>query len=141
MASPIPKRSEHRRRVNKVPGLQKAPGAVRVTVPKPDDNWHPLAREWFLSLRKSGQSQFYEPSDWAYAKIVAHELSTSIETNRPQAMMLTALFAAMADLLVTEGSRRKLRLELQRGKPSVDAEAVEAESDVADIIRLAVAES
>lgn len=135
---PLPKRSDQRRRVNKVPGLQQAAGAKRVPVPQPDGEWHPIARDWFASLAKSGQSQFYEPSDWQYARVIAHQLSKTLETNRSQAGMMTALLAGMSELLVTEGSRRRLRLELLRQAPVGDPMDA-ARAEVADLVRIATA--
>ncbi len=50
-----------------------APGAV--AWPEPEDSWHRIAWDWYLSLGDSGQSQFYEPSDVATAQYVAEAMS------------------------------------------------------------------
>lgn len=133
---PPPKRSDHRRRSNKTAGEQrvgeatKAPGAESVPVPPADPAWHPLAIEWYESLARSGQSKFYEPSDWTTAKLLAETISRELS---PQALtyqghvtevlpmtvkagVLSALLKGMSDLMVTEGSRRRIALELQRPK-------------------------
>ena len=134
MPGPVPKRSEQRRRVNKVEGLQKAPGAATVPIPDASPFWHPLAIDWFNSLKASGQSAFYEPSDWALARLVGQQVSDLAANKKPSAVMFSAIMSVMSDLLVTEGSRRRLRLELQRGSAGPDL-AAEAGSDVDAILR------
>ena len=130
---PVPKRSSERRRTNKPAegaGITTAPAARSVTVPRADSAWHKVARGWYLSLAKSGQSRFYEPSDWATAYLIAESLSRDLSTQVVgftekegaitatiplKGASLSAYLKAMSSLLVTEGDRRRLRLELQRG--------------------------
>lgn len=129
---PVPKRSDQRRRTNKRPDdVDKAGGADVFEPPEPDSEWHPIALAWFRSLAESGQSAFYEPSDWATAVFVAEAMSRELEpqglvykgeitgyhTMVVKASMLSALMSAMSSLMVTEGDRRRMRLELQRPKP------------------------
>lgn len=97
-----------------------------------DPDWHPVARAWYQSLAESGQSDFYEPSDWAVARLVAESMSrdlkpqivgttedgTPIAFSRPiNGASLRAYLGAFASLLVTEGDRRRARLELEKPKP------------------------
>ena len=120
---PIPKRSEERRRVNKDdgPALIQAPaGSPEGTpdLPDPDPLWHPIAADWYLSLRESGQSAFYEPSDWAMARYAAHVMSQVLLSERgPNGQLVAALNSVMSSLLTTEGDRRRARMELGRKKP------------------------
>lgn len=120
---PIPKRSEERRRRNKDdgPGLVQAPSGPPPdlpTLPEPDELWHPIARDWYLSLRESGQAQFYEPSDWAMARYAAELMSRGLASDRPpNGQFVSALDSVMARLLTTEGDRRRARIELER-KPA-----------------------
>jgi hypothetical protein len=121
---PIPKRSEERRRVNKDdgPALIQAPaGAPEVMpdLPEPDPLWHPIASDWYLSLRESGQAAFYEPSDWAVARYVAELMSRGLSSDRaPNGQYVAALNSTMSSLLTTEGDRRRARMELERKKPA-----------------------
>jgi len=90
-------------------------------VPAADNkDWHPKARRWYQSLRKSGQAQFYEPSDWETARWVAQLKSTvynDIDNGvRPSAEMVKAITPLMTSLLTTEGERRRVRLEIERGE-------------------------
>lgn len=143
MTGPPPKRAAQRRRQNKpaVP-METAPGAVNVEVPKPNAQWHPAAKRWFVSLGQSGQAIFYEPSDWAAAYVVAESMSRELKPQvvghtedgkpimaamPPKGASLTAWLRAMTVLMATEGDRRRLRLELQRGSSE------EAEPDVSEL--------
>ncbi|MDG9701672.1 hypothetical protein [Streptomyces sp. DH37] len=123
---PIPKRTEERRRRNKEEGpepVKAAPGppADLPDLPEPDEAWHPIARDWYLSLRESGQAQFYEPSDWAVARYAAELMSRGLSSDRPpNGQYVSALDSVMARLLTTEGDRRRARIELER-KPAASA--------------------
>lgn len=118
MHGPIPKRSEQRRRVNKVEGLERThvPQERRgPELPMSVHDPHPLAYAWYESLRDSGQAYYYEPSDWAQAAVWTHLLSEQLKQIKPSAMMVQAWSNAATELLTTEGTRRRLRLELLKG--------------------------
>jgi hypothetical protein len=107
-----------------------------VAVPKPDKDWHPVARAWFESLAQSGQHVFYEPSDWQTAWLLAESISRDLrpqfvgvthpapgtgESSEPiyepipmRGASLTAYVKAMSGLMVTEGQRRQFRVEVER---------------------------
>jgi hypothetical protein len=110
-------------------------GAVRIPVASKD--WHPIARDWFRSLARSGQSRFYEPSDWATAKLLADQMSRMLNLDEPNASMLNGIVQATRDLMTTEGQRRRMRLELERAEPDSDPALDEAVADVDNIISLA----
>lgn len=169
MPGPVPKRSSQRRRKNKQDGPPPKSGrgsgrdewsayARSIGIDVPDgasraeiieavaeggvtDGLHPLAREWFESLSLSGQSAFYEPSDWAMARVVAESISRELKPQPivvgqgesahvemyelpPKGASLTAWLRAAASLLVTEGDRRRLRVELELKEPAQQDEAV-----------------
>lgn len=120
---PVPKRSDQRRRRNKAEGgISTALGASSVAVPEPEPDWHPLARDWFVSLSQSGQSQFYEPSDWQTARIAATAMSRELFRDSIRSTMLAEFMSIAESLLTTEGDRRRVRLELERdsGEPVED---------------------
>lgn len=128
-SGPVPKRSDVRRRRNKpADGVEvtAAPAAPVVVQPEPDPGWHPIARDWFASLSKSGQSAFYEPSDWQTARYVAEGMSRNLGGGRFSAQLFAAVMSASSSLLVTEGDRRRLRLELHRGGAAAGAGAEDA---------------
>ncbi|MGX1254206.1 hypothetical protein OIE75_29815 [Streptomyces sp. NBC_01723] len=121
---PIPERTEARRRRNKDDGpeLVQAPSGAPAEVPdlpESDPLWHPIATDWYLSLRQSGQAAFYEPSDWAVARYAADLMSKVLLSERgPNGQLVAALNSVMSSLLTTEGDRRRARMELERKKPA-----------------------
>jgi len=86
----------------------------RVPIPDPDPDWHPIARDWFISLGESGQHAFFQPSDWATARFVAEAMSRCVARDYMSANMFGQIMSAASELLSTEGARRRLRMELQR---------------------------
>jgi hypothetical protein len=101
--------------------ITKAPSGAPADLPdlpEPDPLWHPIATDWYLSLRESGQAQFYEPSDWAMARYAAELMSRGLSSDRPpNGQYVAALNSVMTSLLTTEGDRRRARMELER-KPT-----------------------
>lgn len=116
MPGPPPKRSEQRRGRNKLagPDLIKAPAGQNVTWQVPDPTWDPIAERWYRSLAVSGQAQFYEQSDADHAYFVADAMNRTLK-GRFSGQAFAAINTAMSELLSSEGSRRKARIELQRG--------------------------
>lgn len=127
----VPKRESQRRRTNK-PVVPVDHVQVDSVVRGPELGFaaHPLAAEWYESLRVSGQSVFFEPSDWATARVWTDLLSRVLSKGSPSAMMVSAWASGATELMTTEGSRRRMRLELERAKPvDVDDEAAVAMLD------------
>ncbi|HET6916604.1 MAG TPA: hypothetical protein VFH56_10995 [Acidimicrobiales bacterium] len=128
---PVPKRSDQRRRRNKVEGgtPDKVAGGAGVQMPAPDESWQPMARDWYVSLAASGQSVFFEASDWQQARVAAEMLHRMLEARTKggspavNGQALSAWLSMTTTLMVTEGDRRRLRIELQRG------EVVDADED------------
>ncbi|MEU9442870.1 hypothetical protein AB0D42_18495 [Streptomyces sp. NPDC048304] len=121
---PIGKRSEERmghRSKDEKDAVTKAPASPPADLPdlpEPDPLWHPIATDWYLSLRESGQAVFYQPSDWAMARYAAELMSRGLSSDRPpNGQYVSALDSVMARLLTTEGDRRRARIELER-KPA-----------------------
>jgi len=112
---PIPKRSDERARRN-APEREvvKADGAKKVPIPAADRNWHPIAKRLWNAMKKSGQAVFYEPSDWAVAYSLMDDLSYYKNQHKRSGQMLAAIMAALTSLMLTEGDRRRLQIELFR---------------------------
>lgn len=131
---PVPKRSDQRRRTNEPTNpITRGQAASKVSVPRSDAKWHPVAKKWYESLAKSGQAAFYEPSDWATAFLIAESMSRDLnpqfvgitergdlayESIPLKGASLGAYLKAMASLMVTEGDRRRLQVELERPEPT-----------------------
>lgn len=119
---PVPKRSDQRRRRNLDGRPDKVEASGAVEVPEPSDDWHPVAAAWFLSLAQSGQSQFFEPSDWQHARYVCEALTRNLTGGKFSAQLFASVESAMNNLGSTEGARRRLRIEVDRALagPPVD---------------------
>lgn len=151
---PVPKRSTQRRRQNKESKPEKASTATEQPEPwKAAKGWHPVAKRWFESLNASGQSQFYEESDWAVAYMLAESMSRDL---KPQVVgiredgekagepvlariplkgaSLSAYLKGMSSLLVTEGDRRRAGLELERESAKASLPPVDDVTDL-DVYR------
>ena len=83
-----------------------------VDVLAPDEEWHPIAKHLYLSLAASGQSDFYQESDWALAWSLCEDLSYYKAMGKRSGQMLQTIYSAMERLLVTEADRRRVRIEL-----------------------------
>ena len=125
MPGPVGARSSQRRRRNKV-DITHAPSEDEWEIPEPDEDWHPVATQWYLSLQKSGQRIFYENSDWAQAFYVAEAMSRSLRTSRISGQLFSSVISASAELLTTEGSRRRMRIELERAQTENETTAATA---------------
>lgn len=123
MPGPPPKRSEQRRRRNKGPRVDKAPGG-QVTIWPADVDWCGPARRWYEGLQHSGQSVFYEQSDWDQAHYVAALMDESLRQPTPSGSLVAQVLAGMSSLLSSEADRRRMRIELERaGVEDADEEA------------------
>ena len=159
---PPPKKDAERRRRNKTPnngGLSAIPAEVvnlddlalsgDVEIPTADEKWHPIAKQIYQAQRDSGQVLFMEPSDWAMLYLMCESISRDLkpqfvglteegepvmETIPLKGASLNAYLKGFNDLLVAEGGRRKLRLELER-KNRLDAAAGAVETGAAIVLR------
>ncbi len=145
---PIPKRSDERlghETKAELGKVTKAAAARSAAVPAANVEWHPVALKWYRSLKRSGQARFYEPSDWAVAYLTAESLSRDLSEqfigfrgigkDETEAVFekiplkgasLSAYSKIFSSLMVTEGDRRRMNLELQRGQvPAEDADVVQ----------------
>lgn len=128
---PLPKRSDQRmghRAKSEAASITHGPsGVVIVDAPEADEMWHPMARDWFTSLATSGQATYYQPSDWQVARVWAEVLSRQLMADKMSAVMIQAWAASASELLTTEGSRRRGRLELERTVLPVDEDEAAAD--------------
>lgn len=147
-SGPLPKRSDQRRRTNEpeiptevAPGVEAGSDDApepppRAEVPPPASSWHPSMVEWYVSLIESQQSAWYEPSDWAVARLWCDIMSAAWKRDGvPSASLIGRWQVATTGLLTTEGDRRRMRIELARARPT----KVEVEKANATVLSLAAA--
>jgi hypothetical protein len=93
-------------------------------IPEANEQWMPQARSWYNSLRLSGQSEFFEASDWATAICAAQAYDIFLRTYN------AAIFASFVRLSERLGAcildRKRGRVELE------DPEPQDADEDAAD---------
>jgi hypothetical protein len=132
---PVPKRSDARRRRNLEGGsVDKVTTAGAVRIPALPKGTHRIARQWYLALKASGQAQYFEPSDWAVAQLVCEQItrlmaasSLAVSARDYQHIAIpgsqfAGIWTAMNDLLSTEASRRRVRLEVERETGAAEEE-------------------
>jgi hypothetical protein len=169
MPGPPPKKDAERRRRNKTPdngGISAIPAEVvnlddtihrEVTIPEADPGWEPLVKAYWESFAESGQSMYYEPSDWMTAYTLMEMLDRHLKPQdvktgeyRPAVQdggeveyiytakripipgsVMSTILKGLTALMATEGDRRRLRLELER-QSAIEAAA---EGQVIDIVK------
>lgn len=128
---PVPARSDQKVRRN-LPDTPIATITAIGPVEIPDlgiPNAHPMVRDLYESMKTSAQKVYYEPSDWQYARITLHFVNRLLKSTKPSAQMLASVNQMLTSLLLTEGDRRRVRIEVERQQ----AEGVVI--DVADMFR------
>jgi hypothetical protein len=95
-----------------------------IPIPEANPSWHPTAQSWFRSLALSGQSDFYEASDWATAVFCAQIYDMFLRTYK--ATLLPSFVRLSERLGVTVIDRKRNRIELD------EPDASDADEDAAD---------
>jgi hypothetical protein len=115
---PAPKRRSERRRRNIVVGETVTSITGPLNVPQPPlpetEYFSPNAERFYASLSESGQALHYEPSDWALAGLVASWITDYDIAIKPPITLLRYILDGMATLMVSEGARRRVHMELER---------------------------
>lgn len=115
---PIPARSDQRVRRN-TPDVPIDKIAAIGTVEIPDlgiKNAHPMVVDIWESMKTSAQSKFYEDSDYAYARLTLFFVNKLLRQPKPSAMLLSSVNSMLTSLLLTEGDRRRVRIEVERNQ-------------------------
>lgn len=72
---------------------------------------------WRATCRSPGITQFYQPSDWAVLYFTLTELTQFRDSAVPSGQMRATLNSLFSNLMLTEGTRRRLDLELGALEP------------------------
>lgn len=113
---PVPNRSEdlarpRERKGGQVDSITKGVSQP-ATIPEPDPDWHAIAVIFWHSALESGQASFYQSSDYAFLYSLCDDLSYYKKGVKRSGQMLASIYSAMERLLITEGDRRRVRVEL-----------------------------
>lgn len=98
------------------------PGELLISDP------HPIVMELWESALDSAQRQYMEPTDWAFLQFTLNELQDYLYSEKKNGQILTSIYSALNDLLFTEGSRRRVRLEINRNQGKPKAEVIDMEA-------------
>lgn len=139
MPGPVPQREETLARPRSRRGKDEVPvttGEARpVRWPPVDPAWHKIAKDLYKACKVSGQADYYQQSDIVFLYSICDDLSSyktatylNGDTKRSPEMA-KAIYSAMERLLVTEGDRRRVRLELHQPEPEQQSAAVLAIAD------------
>ncbi|QBP30488.1 terminase small subunit [Mycobacterium phage Charm] len=121
---PIGKRDEELVRRNVKEPVDKVVAHGAVQIPELGDisfngETHPLITDMYESIKASAAVKYYEPTDWQFARLALFTLNQELifarDNGKPVgAMKLTAINQMLSALLLTEGDRRRVRLEIER---------------------------
>ncbi|OHT67780.1 hypothetical protein [Mycobacteroides chelonae] len=136
LTGPVPDRSDQKVRRNKpeIP-IDKVTAIGVVPIPELGlTDAHPLVEDLYQSLTESAQNRYYEPSDWQYARVTMHLLDDLLKAPwaKGAAMKITAINQMMTALLMTEGDRRRVRMEIERDKTDTGNNVI----NVSDLFKL-----
>ena len=136
---PIPKRTGqgHRTTVaRKAKTVQtvRVGGGREVQIPAPDPEWHPIATMIWEAAAESGEAVFYEPSDWAVLYSVCDDVSHYKSRKQRSGQMLASINTMLTSLLLTEGDRRRVQIELER-QPVEEATESEGVTSMREFLR------
>lgn len=127
MAGPIPERTEFLAEPRKAERGEVTKGTLRpVNIPTGDPGWHPVAMRVWDAMKNSGQADFYQESDWAFAYSLMDDLSYYKNSGKRSGQMLQSIYSAMERLLLTEADRRRARIELSEPEDKGEAASVTA---------------
>lgn len=90
--------------------------------PEPSEDWHEIALMLWNGAKNSGQADFYQESDVAILYSLCDDLTYYKNSGKRSGQMLATIYSAMSSLLVTEGDRRRVSIELQE-PPSEESPA------------------
>lgn len=115
-----------------------------VKAPAPNPDWHPVAMMQYEAAKRSAIREFFEPTDWSTLFVICETLSAHLNPqpvviqqgrDAGQVVMVTqpmtgatlgAILSGLTNLMFSEGSRRRLRIEVERVAGSAAARKPEA---------------
>lgn len=126
---PVPNRSEDLARPRSRKGQEHSQEITNGTLlpvewPEPDPGWHQLAIDIYEGCRVSGQAALYQQSDIAILASLCDDLSYAKRSGKRSGQLLQTIYSGMERLLVTEGDRRRVRVELQAPPDNTDSASV-----------------
>ncbi|GAA1645924.1 hypothetical protein GCM10009700_35400 [Brevibacterium sanguinis] len=91
--------------------------------PRARKTWSYAVKEFYNSVKDSGQTYWYQQSDVSRLRLFCDELERYKSSGRQSAMMYAALTSEMSNLMVSESDRRKANIELQHPESNEEEDA------------------
>lgn len=85
----------------------------RAGTPKPNAGWHAKVRQFWNSLGQSQQTVLWTPAVWESARLTFAMLDSVFKMSNPNAKLLSAAYAGLMELQVTESARRRGGVECE----------------------------
>jgi hypothetical protein len=95
-----------------------------VSWPDADEDWHPIATMLWDAAKESGQTDFYQQTDIALLWSLCDDITHYKKSGKRSGQMLDVIYKNLGSLLITEGDRRRVRIELTEPQPEEDPAAV-----------------
>lgn len=138
---PIPKRTElrmgHPREAQSPSDVARVEIHGSVQVPELGfEPSHDIVAEIWEAVKVSGQSIFYEPSDWAMLKFWLMELNDYMDMVKKSPSRLDVIASNLSGFLLTEGDRRRMKMEIDRSG-SAEEEEQAHQQRMSNVLQLA----
>lgn len=89
--------------------------------PEPDPEWHPACRMiWDACVESKIYQELYQPTDWAVLHFTLGDASKYKEAGRANGQMAATIYSQFSTMLLTEGDRRRAKIEIARDAVVVD---------------------
>lgn len=103
--------------------------ARTATIPDPNPGWCEVANGLWESAQTSGQSDFYQDSDWWTLYFACDQITYMYEQGKRSPEFLKGIISMLANLMFTEADRRRARIELTDNTEDPEDVAMTAVAD------------
>ena len=136
MPTPIKRDNEKSTKHQPKSGAPRHNAMRPVRIPAAKKEWCKEARDLYNSLKSSGQSYYYQNSDWQMARIACDLLTHCYAMNFYKCtMMLAEINEMLKQLGATEGARRQsMRVELDVVTPEEESPEQAAQNEYAEAL-------
>lgn len=93
-------------------------------MPEPPEDWHPTCRMiWDSAAGSALYKRLYQPTDWAMLYTHLEDLN-EFKSKRGSGLLAQVCYSGLSSLLLTEGERRRAKIEIMNEAPKVDEDAM-----------------
>lgn len=93
-------------------------------MPELPETWHPTCLMiWNSAANSPLYQQLYQPTDWAMLYTHLEDLN-EFKSKRGSGLLAQVCYSGLSSLLLTEGERRRAKIEILNDGPPVDEDAL-----------------